>query len=205
MRYKNAKIIDMDLQIDWDSMIRRLENLDVPCIKPYVDEEEWKKQLEIIKAEDDNTRDGEQETGYRRFFQEWHDANIDFATTSLYNYFPYNHYDFEEVEGIFCKKINRKHHKSWFSKIDPGCWVPWHYDVEVDPALAKDLERYVVFVGAPKLGHIFMLGRDVSKSDCFYGMEHNQIIKWNYHEEWHAGGNLGFEPKWTYHIIVKKG
>ena len=199
--FLNAEVVDVNNTIDWNSVVTRLKNLNVPSWKPFIDETDWKKQLQEMKSKGDNSDDGAQGDGYRKFFEEWSDANVNFDSIRLYNYFSGDHYSYDEVEKIFCKTLNITHHRSWFSRLDPGYLVPWHTDVEPVPLEGKTLERYCVFINGPKVGHAFMLGKDDSMSDCFSSMQDGTIIKWHNNEEWHLGSNFGFESKWMYHFV----
>lgn len=201
----NAEIVDVDFStIHWKPILESLYSSDVPYWKMLINVEDWKKQLLEMKNDKDTTDDGEQVTSYRQFFQEWIDAGIDHNNIRLYNYFPNDHYSYDSVEKIFCEKLDIQFHKAWISRLDPGCWVPWHWDVEANPKNEFEFERYSMFINGPHIGHTFMLGRDPETSDCFYSLPHGTIIKWNSYKEWHAGGNLGFEPKWLYHFIGRR-
>jgi len=204
MNLKNAEFIDIDIPVDWQLIIDDLTNLNLPVIRPYTDLEGWTKHLEeelVNIAPESLEWEKKHLDYYTDLFSRMTESGMEFSNVQLYNYFPNDHYSPDKVEKLFCEMLNLNCVRAWFSRVDPGCWVPWHWDIEASPYDDSTAERYSVFIGGPKLGHVFILGKEIEKTDYFCGIEHGRIIKWKDRNEWHAGGNLGFKPKWMYHFL----
>jgi hypothetical protein len=81
----------------------------------------------------------------------------------------------------------------WVSEIRPGKCTPWHWDInpweEEHKNLGK-LVRYFCFLSKPASGHIF-----VTEDDAYYMEQQGAIYQYADLHSWHAGSNVGLEPK----------
>jgi hypothetical protein len=137
--------------------------------------------------------------GYSEIYNLWKLAKFNPHSIQWINYYPEQHYSQELVDDIaFYLRLNGVH-RSWISRINPGFYAPWHWDVDDNESeyLKKGtIRRYSLHLSTPTPGHAFVLGKDYLY-DCPVG----SIFKWNDYKEWHAGINAGMTPKFMFHII----
>lgn len=136
--------------------------------------------------------------GYLEIYSQWERGNFNMSAVKWTNYYPGKHFD-QAIENTVAKELKITPLRSWISRIDPGYCAPWHWDVDDNEQeyLSKGpIHRYSIFIEDPKPGHIFIIN-DASYVNQPYGT----IIKWNTHRDWHAGSNVGIEPKYMYHIL----
>jgi hypothetical protein len=190
-KYVNAEIVDIDLSmIDWMSILDELKKIvDVRVIDF--------KFTESYMAETSNSS---KHLEQMEILNLWEKFELKKDNIRWYNYFPNDHYPSGYIEKIICEKLNVNYRRSWFSRLEPGDYTAWHWDLEPDDYDESTAERYSIFLGGPKLGHIFIIGKD----DYFYNMEHGTVIKWKNHKEWHVGGNIGLESKWMFHFMCNR-
>jgi len=137
--------------------------------------------------------------GYADIYKKWQDAKFNPNAIKWTNYYPGNHYSQDIVDNVAAHLKLKGVHRSWISRIDPGYYAPWHWDVDDnEPEYLKkgQVLRYSISLSAPVMGHIFILGEDY-----LYKMTPGTIFKWKNYKEWHAGINAGMEPKFMFHII----
>jgi hypothetical protein len=142
---------------------------------------------------------------YGNILKLWKDANFNENAIKWTNYYPETHYS-RNIDLEVCRYLRLDGcHRSWISRVDPGYFAPWHWDVDDNEAeyLKKgEIKRYSIFITGDNflsggtLGHIFILG-----SDYLYQCPEGSIFKWHNHREWHAGINAGLRPKFIYHIL----
>ncbi len=138
-------------------------------------------------------------TEYSKIHQMWLDANFNSASVKWTNYYPGKHFD-EEVTKSAAKYLRVNVHRSWISRIDPGYYAPWHWDVDDNEAEYRakgEPKRYSIMMDSPAMGHIFILGKDY-----IYDVPQGSIFKWNDYKEWHAGINAGLTPKYMFHLLA---
>jgi hypothetical protein len=137
--------------------------------------------------------------GYSEIYKMWNDANFNKNAIKWTNFYPSTHYPQEVVDDV------AKHlgligvHRSWISRVDPGNFAPWHWDVddnEQEYLKKGTIKRYSIMLSGPTFGHIFILG-----DDYYYNTPAGTILEWNNYKEWHSGINAGMKPKYMFHII----
>lgn len=136
--------------------------------------------------------------GYLEIYKMWEDGNFNMSAVKWINYYPEKHYD-KEVESTVALELGIVPLRSWISRIDPGYCAPWHWDVddnEQEYLTNGKLHRYSIFIEHPKPGHIFIID-----DKAFVFQPYGTIIKWDNYRAWHAGSNVGVEPKFMFHII----
>lgn len=133
----------------------------------------------------------------------WKQAGYDKSgTVEWVNYYPGKDFnkqvvtDFEELVGYTCAK-------AWISKIRPGMYAPYHWDIddhEEEYLKQGELKRWSVIVSNSQKGQVFIL-----EDKLFHLEEQGTVIDWPTHRAWHGGGNCSFEPKYMFHFLgIKK-
>ena len=129
----------------------------------------------------------------------WKSAKYDKAgTVEWINYYPGKHFDSLVVEQ-FEQFTNTKCVKAWVSRINPGKYAPYHWDVDdnEETYLAQgELVRYTAHPTVPVLGQVFIL-----QDHVFHNEAQGNIYKWPTHRAWHAGGNCSFKPKYLFNFL----
>lgn len=136
---------------------------------------------------------------YDKIYNLWKAANFNPDAIKWINYYPGQHFDQSLVDDI-AAYLRVNVHRAWISRVDPGYFSPWHWDVDDNEAeyLQKGSpKRYSIIIGPPAMGHIFILGRDY-----LYGVPEGAIFKWNNYKEWHSGINAGLTPKFMLHLLA---
>jgi hypothetical protein len=137
--------------------------------------------------------------GYSEIYKIWREAKFNPASIKWINYYPNTHYDQSLVNDIAKYLRLNGVHRSWISRIDPGYYAPWHWDVddlESEYLIKGPIKRYSIMLGKPALGHIFIVG-----DDYLYNLPDGSIFKWNNYKDWHAGTNAGLVPNFMLHIL----
>jgi len=137
--------------------------------------------------------------GYMDIYKMWQDANFNPASIKWTNYYPEKNYPQELVDKIAAALDLDGIHRSWISRVDPGYFAPWHWDVddnEQDYLLYGKIRRYSIMLSGPVLGHIFILG-----DKYYYNSPEGLVVEWNDYKEWHSGINAGMKPKYMLHLI----
>ncbi len=167
--------------INWDSIIAQLSSgVDITA-----DKDKWN--LET--------------PGYIEIYKLWENANFNMSSIKWTNFYPGAGYS-EEVDQKMCAHLGITKLRAWISRIDPGYCAPWHWDVddnEEEYLTHGPLQRYSCFISKPAPGHSFQLG-----THCYSNQEQGTLIKWGNYKEWHAGSNVGLQPKFMYHLIGYK-
>lgn len=136
---------------------------------------------------------------YGKIEKLWKDANFNPSSIKWTNYYPEEHFSADLVNDVMFYLRMKGVHRAWISKVDPGYYAPWHWDIDDNEKLyleRGEIKRYSIMMGHKGLGHIFILGKDYLY-DCPIG----SIFRWNDYKEWHAGINAGLTPKFMFHII----
>ena len=96
--------------------------------------------------------------------------------------------------------FNGAKHRSWISRVDPGYYAPWHWDIDDNEKfyLQKGIPtRYSIMIGESFPGQIFIIGQD-----HIYNCPEGSIFRWNNYKEWHCGINASMVPKYMLHILA---
>ena len=165
--------------IDWNTVIDTLIN---PGVDITVDPAKW--QLDT--------------PGYNEIHVMWKSANFNMSAIKWINYYPGKHFDSTITDAVD-KHVNVNIHRSWISRIDPGFFAPWHWDVDDNETeyLTKGTPvRYSCFIEKPAHGHIFIIG-----DDYYYNQPQGTLVKWDNYQAWHSGINAGMTPKYMFHLL----
>jgi hypothetical protein len=181
LNLESSSFLNTFNQVDWNDVINTLIE---PANNITIDPAKWK--LEY--------------PGYKDIFAMWQEANFNMDAVRWKNYYSGTHYDERSVEKLAEYLQLNGIHRSWISKIDPGYFAPWHWDVDDNEAkyLEKgEIFRFSVFIQPPHHGHIFIIN-----NDYLFNIPQGTIFKWNYYKDWHAGINAGMTPKYMLHLVA---
>lgn len=137
--------------------------------------------------------------GYKDIYAIWQKANFNAAAIKWTNYYPEKHFPASITETI-ADSLGVGIHRSWISKIDPGFFAPWHWDVDDNEAqyLTKGaVRRFSVFIEPPAHGHIFIIG-----DRYYFNQPLGTVVEWDNYKEWHSGINAGMTPKYMFHLLA---
>jgi hypothetical protein len=137
--------------------------------------------------------------GFNEIFEKWSIAGY-FKINSIewINFYPGEHYE-KSVDDAFSAFIGKKYARTWISMIRPGKCAPIHRDIDDHIEEYKQLGslvRYTCHISDPQIGHIFLL-----EKDFFHNEPQGSVYKWESYDNIHAGGNLGWEPKYLYNFL----
>lgn len=119
-------------------------------------------------------------------------AGYDGHTVEYRHYQSGIHFD-KSIEIAIGELVNAVPLMCWISEIRPGKCTPMHWDInpwEKEHEKLGTIVRYFCFLSKPKFGHVFVTG-----DDCFYMEKQGNLYQYNNIHEWHAGSNIGIEPK----------
>jgi hypothetical protein len=136
---------------------------------------------------------------YLKIYNQWTQAKFNLSAIKWTNYYPGIHFDTSIVEE-FANTLGVKILRSWISRIDPGYFAPWHWDVDdhEDEYLKQGNPiRYSCFIENPSHGHIFIVD-----DEYFYNQPQGTVVKWKNYKSWHSGINAGLEPKYMLHLLA---
>jgi len=165
--------------IDWNSVIAEIAG----------------KEGQII---DYNTSWKSDNPAYQDIYKILSDAKVDFKTAQWINYYPGKDFsesvvtEFEELVG--CKVI-----RAWISKVTPGHYVPYHWDVddnESEYLKLGTLKRFSCFITDPVVGQIIMVG-----DEYLYAKPKGTVYQWPDYKAWHAGTNASLKPKFLFNFL----
>ncbi len=133
----------------------------------------------------------------------WKQAGYDKSgTVEWINYYPGKHFN-QDVISKFEEYTDTTCVKAWISKIKPGKYAPYHWDIddhEEEYLKQGQLVRYTAHPCTPNKGQVLVVDQHV------FHMEHQgNVYKWEDHRAWHGGGNCSFEPKYLFNFLgIKK-
>lgn len=138
---------------------------------------------------------------YGEIYKLWKSADFNEKSIKWINYYPDKNYS-KNIETEISASLNVSPLRSWISRIDPGYYAPWHWDIDdnIEEYKAKGpILRYTVFIDKPQMGHIFIL------SDKYYfNIETGTTLEWPNYSDWHAGINGGLAPYYMFHLLGHK-
>lgn len=136
--------------------------------------------------------------GYSEIYKLWQEAQFNTSAIKWTNYYPGKHFS-QSVMDLISTHLKIIPIRAWVSRIDPGYFAPWHWDVDDNEQeyLAKgEIHRFSIFIEPPTFGHIFVVGNDYLINEPL-----GSVIKWINYREWHSGINAGMTPKFMLHIL----
>lgn len=168
--------------IDWSSVIKDLEHAAPGYIGPS------HKRGDCIPGLD-NILDMWERAGYKTV--------KDGGTVAWDMFFPGTHFD-KQIVDKFLEFVGIESARSvWISRVWPGRYAPWHWDVQDDEADLKGKEfiRFHCHISKPQFGHIIIVD-----DKCLYNQEQGDVYKWSDRKLWHAGTNCGLQPKYIFNL-----
>jgi len=166
---------------DWDTLIKTLSVNDGISITP--DPIKWKLDT----------------PGYTEIYKNWNDAKFNTQAIEWINYYPGVHYS-NDVTLKLSNYLKMIPLRSWISRINPGYFAPWHWDVDDNELeyLKKGYpKRISCFIEKPVHGHIFIV-----EDEYLFNQEQGTIYQWADYKNWHSGINAGLTPKYMLHLLA---
>ncbi len=138
---------------------------------------------------------------YGEVYRLWNEAKFNHQSIKWINYYPVKNYD-KIIETTVAQNLNVNPIRSWISRIDPGYYAPWHWDIDDKEEEYKqlgNLVRYTVFIDKPKLGQVFIL-----TDKYYFEIEQGTTLEWPNYTDWHIGINGGLSPYYMFHLLGYK-
>jgi hypothetical protein len=135
---------------------------------------------------------------YQKIYAQWEQANFNMSAIKWTNFYPGQQFD-ERLVNTISQDLGITTHRAWISKIEPGYFAPWHWDVDdnINEYKSKgDIQRYSIFVSNPHPAHFF-----TTDDQVFSNTPQGTVYKWKDSNSWHAGANAGLTPKYMFHIL----
>jgi hypothetical protein len=165
----------------------------------------WQELVESLKDQEGDSRtygvnfyinaDGR----FNQVIDLWKQAGYDKSgTVEWINYYPGKHFD-QSVISKFEEYTNTNCVKAWVSKIKPGKYAPYHWDIddhEEEYLKQGKLVRYTAHPCVPSKGQVLIVDKQV-----FHMEQRGNVYKWEDHRAWHGGGNCSFEPKYLFNFL----
>lgn len=125
-------------------------------------------------------------------------SDADLETVQWINYYPGTDFN-KDIVDIFSNYISVIPIRSWISKVNPGYYVPYHWDVDdkkEEYLKLGNLKRFTCFITEPSLGQILMID-----TEYFFNQEKGSVYEWNNYNDWHASTNASYSPKYLFHFL----
>ena len=125
--------------------------------------------------------------------------SVNDETIQWINYYPEVHYNINinRIFGEFVK--HTRYARAWISRVNPGCTVPWHWDVDdnEDAYLTKGtLVRYSCRISPASVGQVTVVG-----DHALYNDPVGDVYQWADYRQWHGSANSGFVPKYQFNYL----
>jgi len=176
--------------VNWNEFIKNLETIE-PMVGYQFDEERSESQDPKVIEISSNWK----KAGYRVV----KDQSSPIAWEAWYSGI---HFDSTITDKI-CGYLNIiPIDMSMVTRITPGRFAPWHWDVRDDAteerfnSYGKPIIRIHIHMSPPAPGHVFVID-----DYCFYNEEQGSIYRWPHWKSYHGGANCGLTPKYQYSII----
>lgn len=164
----------------WNNLIESIENQQ--GIDIVVDSSKWN----MLNPE------------YAKIYNIWTAANYNLKSIKWTNYYPGIHFDNSIVDS-FAERLHIGIFRAWISRVDPGYYAAWHWDVddnEDEYLKTGPIVRYSCFITPPTNGHLFILN-----NEYYFKQPQGTVLKWPSYRDWHSGSNAGLTPKYMFHIV----
>lgn len=129
----------------------------------------------------------------------WQTAGYDKSgTVEWINYYPGSHFS-QDIVAAFEQFTNTKCIRAWVSKIRPGRYAPYHWDIddqEEEYLKQGNLVRYTAHPCTPTMGQVLIV-----ENQAFHMEAQGNVYQWPTHRAWHAGGNCSFTPKYLFNYL----
>jgi hypothetical protein len=135
---------------------------------------------------------------YLKIYNQWVSADFNMSAIKWINYYPGQHFE-QNIATDLADSLGISVHRAWISKINPGYFAPWHWDVDdnEEQYLAKgEIKRFSIFLSKPHPGHFF-----TTDDETFSNTQQGMIYQWKNYRSWHAGANAGLTPKYMFHLV----
>jgi len=136
---------------------------------------------------------------YLEIYNIWKQANFNIDAIKWTNYYPNKDFSNNIVDYYVDRLKLKGCHRSWISRIDPGYFAPWHWDVDdhEEEYLKKGtIKRFSITIQDYVPGQMFILNDEV-----YINCKEGDVISWPSYKDWHSGINGSMTAKWMFHII----
>ncbi len=168
---------------------------------------DWESLIDLIKVQSGDSKDFDffkrlsSKDHYKDIFNKLNDSKFNTQSIGWINYYPDLHYDSKIDKSIKNWLGLDGIHRSWISRVNPGFYAPWHWDVddnEQEYLRKGSIKRYSGFLDqkSNNIAHTFVI-----ENEYIFNTEQGEFIYWTNHRSWHAGMNGGLDPKFMYHIL----
>ena len=151
-----------------------------------------------IPVTSDPTRWNLSNPEYQKIYSQWHQVNFNMSAVKWINFYPGQQFDQTVVDEV-AQSLKITTHRAWISKIEPGYFAPWHWDIDDNIDQYKsmgEIQRYSIFISNPNPAHFF-----TTDDQVFSNTSQGTIYKWKDPNSWHGGANAGLTPKYMFHIL----
>jgi hypothetical protein len=169
--------------IDWNSLILKLSNTEPGYVGP-------------------KHKIGDQLPGLDEVIDIWNQAGYktlsEGGTVAWDMFLSGDQFDLDIVEKFANFIGMSKVESCWISRIWPGNFSPYHWDVNDEEVLLStqpDKDRFHCHMSPPEFGHLFMID-----DQCLYNQPQGSVYKWSSRKSWHAGTNCGLVPKYLFNM-----
>jgi hypothetical protein len=176
--YGNCKDI-----IDWNSIIVNLEKQEPAYVGP-------------------RHKLGDPIAGIDDISYKWKEAGYvlikDGGSAGWDMFFPGINFDRSIVE-TFGKFAKIDPESAWISRVNPGCFAPWHWDANDNEELYStlpEMNRFSCHISEHRPGQAFVVD-----NQCIYNYNQGDTYIWDSRRSWHAGSNFGYQPKYIFNIF----
>lgn len=167
---------------------------------------DWQKLIDSLNSQDGKSITTDPNiwnldtSGYSEIYQMWEKANFNAAAIKWTNYYTDVHYPTSVILELQSNLKLSGVHRSWISRVDPGYYAPWHWDVDDnEKSYLKygEPKRFSIMIGKSSPGQIFIIGKDY-----LFNYEQGSIFQWKNYKEWHCGINASMNPKYMLHLLA---
>jgi hypothetical protein len=135
---------------------------------------------------------------YARIYQLLKDSEVSFDTAQWINYYPGQDFRQSVVDEI-ATELKVKPCRAWISRVNPGYYVPYHWDVDdnlEEYEKAGALRRFTCFINKPELGQIILID-----TQYLHSQPQGTMYEWTNYKAWHASTNASLKPKYLFHLL----
>lgn len=166
--------------INWDTVISEI--VDKPGRKITADKSCW----------------NFDKPGYKEVYDLWTAHNLNTDSMQWINYYPGNDFNYSVVEK-FSDIVNAQVARAWVSRVNPGCYVGLHWDVddnEQEYLQLGDLVRFTCHINKPATGQVVIV-----EDQYLYDQEQGNVYQWGSYKDWHSSFNCSLHPKFQFNFL----
>ena len=135
---------------------------------------------------------------YAKIYKLLTDSKVNLSAAEWINYYPGKDFD-QSIVDEFAKIVGLTTLRAWISKVRPGKFVPYHWDVdenEEEYLKLGTIRRFTCFMVESVPGQVIMI-----ESEYLYNKPAGTIYEWPDYKAWHASINGSLVPKYLFHFL----